>query len=170
MARRSVLSAVTLTVLVGLLLLAAVVGYRSLLAPIPDANGNAVTTHPCRHRFTKGQVVRAKDVTVSVYNAGSRTGLAMQTLDALAARGFVKGTASNAPNRFTSVRFVRVLGHSADDPVAKLVAIQFGPHTFVQAVKKRRPGPGVPVIVGDGFVGLAKAPTQLRAATSSGGC
>jgi hypothetical protein len=168
-ARRSVLSAVTLTVLVGLLVLGAVTGYRALVAPLPDANGNGRASHPCRHQVAKGDIVRTKDVTVSVYNAGTRTGLAGQTLDELAARGFIKGRVGNAPDRFAGVRFVRVLAPERNDPVAKLVALQFGRQTLVQPVKKNQ-GRGVEVVVGDAFVGLAKAPSKLRATTSGSGC
>jgi hypothetical protein len=167
--RRSVLSAVTLTVLVGLLVVGAVVGYKALVAPVPDAKGETGRSHPCRHRIAKGDLVRSKDVTVSVYNAGSRTGLAGQTLDQLAARGFIKGRAGNAPNKYASVRYVRVLAPTRNDPVAKLVALQFGPRTLVQAVTRNQ-GSGVEVVVGDAFVGLAKAPTKLRAATPGSGC
>lgn len=169
MTRRSVLSAVTLTVLVGLLVVGAVVGYRGLTAPLPGANGDGRRGHPCRHQVAKGDIVRSKDVTVSVYNAGTRTGLAGQTLDQLAARGFIKGRVGNAPDRFADVRSVRVLGTSAKDPVAKLVALQFGPHTPVQGAR-RGLGPGVGVVVGDAFVGLRNAPTTLRAATAGPGC
>ena len=167
--RRSILSAVTMTVLVGLLVVGAVVGYRALVAPTPDAKGNDRPARPCRHQIAKGDVVRAKDVTVSVFNAGSRTGLAGQTLDELAARGFIKGKVGNAPDRFASVRFVRVLAPAKNDPVAKLVALQFGRNTLVQAVRRSQ-GPGVEVVVGDAFVGLVKAPGKLKARTAGSGC
>jgi hypothetical protein len=158
-----------MTVLVALLVVGGVVGYKALVAPIPDASGNTPHPHPCRHKFSKGDLIRAKDVTVSVYNAGSRSGLAGQTLDELAARGFIKGRVGNAPDRFSGVRYVRVLARSRNDPVARLVAMQFGPHTLIQAVKRNQ-GPGVEVVVGNAFTGLVKAPTQQRAATASNGC
>ena len=167
--RRSILSAVTMTVLVGLLVVGAVAGYRALISPVPDANGSDRHPHPCRHQIAKGDLVRSKDVTVSVFNAGTRSGLAGQTLDQLAARGFIKGKVGNAPDRFASVRFVRVLAPTKKDPVAKLVALQFGPDTLVQAVRRSQ-GPGVEVVVGDAFVGLAKAPGKLRARTAGSGC
>jgi hypothetical protein len=126
--------------------------------------------HRCDEEgVARGDVVRPADVTVSVYNAGTRTGLAGQTLDQLVARGFIKGRAGNAANKYASVRYVRVLAPTRNDPVAKLVALQFGPRTLVQAATRNQ-GPGVEVVVGDAFVGLAKAPTKLRAATSGSGC
>lgn len=169
MTRRSVLSAVTLTVLVLLLVVGAVAGYRALTAPLPGSGGTTTAAQPCQPRIVKGDMVRSKDVTVSVYNAGTRNGLAGQTLDQLAARGFIKGNVGNAPDRFAGVQFVRVLAPAKDDPVAKLVALQFGSNTPVQPVK-RRLGQGVEVIVGNAFVGLKKAPTKLRAATNGSGC
>ena len=163
------LTAVTMTVLVGLLVVGAVAGYRALVAPAPERSNNAGHRHPCRHAIAKGDLVRSKDVTVSVYNAGTRTGHAGQTLDQLAARGFIKGKVGNAPDRFSRVRSVRVLAPAKDDPVAKLVAVQFGRNTPVQKVRRSQ-GPGVEVVVGDAFVSLAKAPSKLRAKTAGPGC
>jgi hypothetical protein len=169
---RRLLSAVTIAVLLVLLAVGAVVGWKTLSAPFPGS-ANAASTHShkptCDPRLTKGGLVHSTDVTVSVYNAGTRTGLAGQTQQQLVARGFIPGDVGNAPGNLGGVRFVRVLSHSRADPAARLVALQFGRHTFVQRSKASL-GPGVDVIVGDRFVGLARAPRAIKARASGSGC
>lgn len=170
MATRKAISAVTITVLIGLLVAGAYVGWRSLSAPLPgDAEPDRVERARCDKGVARGDVVRPGDVTVSVYNAGSRSGLADQTRSELAARGFIAGDIGNAPEDIGDVRFVRVLAPRKDSPTAKLVALQFGKNTYVQPVKEDL-GPGIEVIVGDDFVGLVDARSKVRARNSGSGC
>lgn len=169
MADRRTLSAVTLTVLVCLLAAAAFLGWRALSSPLPDSDDEAGAGPRCDSGLAKGDVVRTKDVTVSVYNAGSRSGLASQTRDELAARGFIPGDAGNAPEELESVRFVRILAPSTKDPAARLVAAQFGRNTLIAATREDL-GPGVDLVVGDSFVGLVKAPRKIRATAPGSGC
>jgi hypothetical protein len=170
MAQRQALSAVTLVLLVGLLVVGASIGWRTLTAPVPGGDDTAQATGPgCDAGVARGDVVRPADITVSVYNAGSRAGLAGQTLSQLGARGFIPADVGNAPEDLQDVDFVRVLAPSPQDPAARLVALQFGPNTLVEPTKENL-GPGVEVVVGDRFVGLVKAPLKLRARTSGSGC
>jgi hypothetical protein len=171
MSRRA-LSAATLTVLVVLLAVGAVIGWKSLTAPFNGTQSSATTPTKkpsCDPRLTKGAPVRTSDVTVSVYNAGTRTGLAGQTQQQLVARGFIPGDVGNAPGNLGGVRFVRILAPSQTDPAARLVALQFGRHTFVQRSSQNL-GPGVQVVVGDRFVGLVRAPRSIKAHASGSGC
>src|SRR3954447_17825089 len=88
--KRSVISGVTLVVLVGLLVTGAYVGWQKLKEPIPGGDDGAhsqVSGPRCKEGVKRGDLVRPRDVTVSVYNAGSRTGLAGQTMSELEARG-----------------------------------------------------------------------------------
>jgi len=168
--RRHLLTAVTLLVLVGLVGVGGYYGYKALFAPVED---DAVTASPggrsCEDGLRKGETVRTRDVTVTVLNAGSRSGLAGQVQERLVGRGFLAGTTDNAPDG-TSVRFVRVLAPSKKDPAARLVAAQFGKGTYIQRSRDDL-GPGVDVIVGDRFRGLAKdAPRRLRATVAGSGC
>jgi hypothetical protein len=108
-------------------------------------------------------------VTVSVFNAGGRSGLADQTLGELTARGFIAGEIGNAPRDVSDVKFVRVLAPKRNDPAALLVARQFGPQTLVQP-RAEDLGRGVDVIVGDKFAGLVKAPRKIKARAAGSGC
>ena len=169
---RRALTAITLVVLVVLLVVAGLVGWRAISGPVdetPEADATGKPDASCDPGLKKGDLVRTREVTVSVYNAGSRAGLAAQTQDELKARKFIPGEIANAPAGYSGVRFVRVLAPSVDDPAARLVALQFGRHTLIQATDTDL-GPGVDVIVGNEFVGLVKAPEQVKATASGSGC
>lgn len=169
---RKAVSAVTMVVLIGLLVAGAWYGWQSMSAPLPGRDDEAEetpTAPTCPGAVAKGDIVSADDITVSVYNAGSRSGLADQTLTEMAGRGFNRGEVGNAPSEFEGVRFVRVLAQAKRDPVARLVALQFGRDTLVQPVGDDL-GPGVEVIVGDDFAGLVDARQRLRARRASPGC
>jgi hypothetical protein len=169
MTGRGAVSAVTMVVLLGLLVAGAWFGWQSISAPLPGDDEPAKRAEPqCDDGFAKGDVVTTGDVTVSVFNAGSRSGLADQTLSELAARGFQRGDVGNAPPELEIVQFVRVLTESEGDPTAQLVARQFGGNTVVQVGDSL--GPGVEVIVGDEFAGLVDAPSQIKARVAGSGC
>jgi hypothetical protein len=168
-AHRRTLTAVTLTVLIALLAVGAFVGWRALFSPLPsETEENPAAAPGCADGVARGDTVRTRDVTVSVYNAGTRSGLAGQTQDELVARGFIPGDLGNAPDDLSSVRFVRVLAETRRDPAARLVALQFGRDTRVQAAPDL--GSGVEVVVGDKFRGLDKAPRRIRADAPGSGC
>jgi LytR cell envelope-related transcriptional attenuator len=166
-AKRRTLTAVTLTVLVALLAVGAFIGWRALFSPLANES-EAGSDQGCADGVARGDTVRTRDVTVSVYNAGTRAGLAGQTQNELAARGFIPGDLGNAPDDVSSVRFVRVLAETRRDPAARLVALQFGRDTRVQAAPDL--GSGVEVVVGDRFGGLVKAPRRIRADAPGSGC
>lgn len=166
--RRHLLTAVTLLVLVALVGIGGYYGYRELFAPLgDDATGRQA--RECEAGLRRGEIVRTRDVTVTVLNAGSRAGLAGQVQEQLVSRGFIAGGTDNAPED-QAVRFVRVLAPSRNDPAARLVAAQFGEGTLVQRTRGDL-GPGVEVIIGDRFRGLAQdAPRRLRATAAGSGC
>lgn len=170
---RRALSALTLVVLTGLLVLGAVVGVRTLFAPLPGAEGEEEAEAPaaveaCKEELVAGKRVRTKDVAVSVFNAGSQGGLATRTRDQLVERGFLPGDVGNAPEGL-EVQFVRVLAPSRRDPAARLVARQFGKDTFVQVTDEDY-GPGVDVVVGSDFTGLVDGPKRIKAKVDGSGC
>jgi hypothetical protein len=164
---RRVLTTVTMLVLLGLLAVGAVVGWRALSAPA-DGSGEADAPR-CAEGVQRGEKLAAREVTVSVFNAGNRSGLAGQTIEQLSSRGFLEGEVGNAPGSLASVRVVRVLAPNRNDPAARLVAVQFGPNTFVQQSEEDL-GPGVDVVVGDDYVGMVKAPRTITARASGSGC
>jgi hypothetical protein len=166
---RGRLSALTLTVLLAMLVAAAYVGWRSLTAPLPTDGSTDAATPTCTSQLERGDVVQSGEVTVSVYNAGTRSGLAGETRDALVDRGFIAGDVGNAPGDLADVEGALVLAPSANDPAARLVARQLGRDVEVRPSDDQL-GPGVEVVVGDSFDGLVKAPVQLRAKASGSGC
>ena len=170
MVSRKAISAVTILVLIGLLVAGAYYGWQSISAPLPgDDEPDRAERPRCEEGISRGDVVQTKDVTVSVYNAGSRSGLADQTRSELVARGFIPGDVGNAPAELEEVRFVRVLAPKANDPTARLVAMQFGANTYIEPVEQDL-GPGVDVIVGDDFIGLVEARSKIKARRNGSGC
>lgn len=162
MTTRVITSAVTMLVLIGLLVVGAVWGWNSLFAPLPDDVTAAVEPEPsCAVQTVgPGNKVRADQVQVSVFNAGSRSGQAGQTLDKLVERGFLPGDIGNAPSDVT-VRRVQVWSDVENDARARLVARQFGPKVKVRFSDEDL-GPGVDVVVGNNLNELAKAPRRLK--------
>ncbi len=152
----------TLLVLVCLLVLGAVWGWRSLFAETPSGDPTATEPTPTctTERVDAGERMRSDQVRVSVFNAGNRSGLAGQTLDALVDRGFLPGDIGNAPDDVDVAR-VQVWSTVEKDPRARLVARQFGPKVKVRFSDEDL-GPGVDVIVGDRFRKLVQAPRALR--------
>lgn len=157
--------------LIALLMAGAWIGWQALSAPLPgeDDGPERVAGPQCEEGFARGDVVTRADVTVSVFNAGSRSGLADQTLSELTARGFIRGEVGNAPEELGEVRFVRVVAPAKRDPAARLVALQFGRNTLVQKVADDL-GPGVDVVVGDDFSGLVDARKRIKARRDSSSC
>jgi hypothetical protein len=162
MGARQITTAVTMLVLCVILVLGVVIGYKTLFSPLPNDSGTAsaspsptCTTQDVR----RGQRLHAREVQVSVFNAGTRAGLADETLNRLGNRGFKEGEASNAPAS-AKVRFVQVWTTKKHDAAAALVAQQFGSNTLVRVTNKDL-GPGVDVLVGTDFRGLKKAKRSL---------
>jgi hypothetical protein len=170
MGRRHLTTAITMLVLVGILVLGVVLGVNTLLAPLPgDSNPAADASPTCTtETVKKGERIKASQVQVSVFNAGTRAGLADKTLGLLAARGFKKGSVGNAPSS-AKVKKVQVWTMEKHDPAAKLVARQFGRSTVVHVTKSEL-GPGVDVIVGNGFRKLVKSKKVIVVHKSSSVC
>lgn len=159
-ARRHLITFVTLVVLLVVLCVMAAVGVKQALQPFPE--GKKATATKCANPEKQVQkFLTRKDVQVSVFNAGSRSGLASSTLEKLEAAGFTAGDSGNAPGTATVKRAI-VWTTKDDDYSAKLVALAFGPQTKVE-VTQTDLGPGVDVLVGNAFKGLAgKAATRIR--------
>ena len=170
MARRHLTTAVTLLVLVSILVLGVVLGVKTLFAPLPGSDKATATPSPsCSPKTVrKGQRIRSTQVQVSVFNGGTRSGLADETMRLLARRGFTQGDVGNAPSD-AKVSRVRVLTTEKNDMAAALVARQFGRTTRV-IVTGTDLGPGIDVIVGNKFGKLAKAKRVLVAQSSSSVC
>ncbi len=158
--RRRVTTTVTLVVLLVVLGLMGVYGVQKALEPFPSSSGSTEPTCSTQEKQVQEFLTR-KDVQVSVFNAGSKSGLASGTLDKVEAAGFVAGNSGNAPGS-ADVRRAVVWTTKDDDYSAKLVALAFGPHTQV-LVTQTDLGPGIDVLVGDKFRGLDKsAPKRIK--------
>jgi predicted secreted protein len=170
MTRRHVTTAVTMVVLIGILVLGVVIGVNSLLAPVPSNDTPSASPSPTCVTKTvrKGQRIRPAQVQVSVFNGGTRGGLAGQTMKALAKRGFTQGRVSNAPAT-AKVRRVQVWTTVRNDDAARLVALQFGRLTRVHVVRVDL-GPGVDVVVGDSLHKLGKGKRFVVVKKSSSVC
>ena len=160
--RRHLVTGVTLLVLCAVVVAAAVVGWQWLFAELPEQDPVA-TDEPsvsCTPADVQpGDRIRTRDVRVSVFNAGTRSGLAGDTMAALTERGFREGDVANAPAD-AEVRRVEIWTTDENDAQARLVALQFGKKVEV-TVQDVDLGPGVDVVVGDGFRGLAKVRRSL---------
>ena len=144
-------------------LVMAVWGMNSLTAPFKDDAANSSST-TCE--ASKARVLKRSDVTVSVYNAGKRQGRAGATLDLLEEAGFDAGAVGNAPKK-VRVHTALVRTTQAVHPDATLVAKALGAKVRV-VVTADDLGPGVDVIIGDGFRKLDRnAPRTIRQPATS---
>ena len=162
MSARKVTTGITLLVLLVVLGGMAVYGVRSALAPLPGGSATKDPTCSDTEKEIK-QFLKRSEVQVSVFNAGTRDGLAGTTLEKIEEAGFKAGNAGNAP-RTAEVRRAVVWTTTPNDPSAKLVALALGGRTAVE-VTETDLGPGVDVLVGNKFKGLdKKAPVRIRLA------
>ena len=163
MTSRRLLTGATLAGLVVVVCVMAVWGYHAATAPIEDdaATPSASSTLTCAPEDqTVTKYVRRDDVTVSVYNAGQRSGLARDTMGLFERAGFKAGAVGNAPDDLKVDRAV-VYSTKDDDPAAELVARALGKKTQVVHADEDL-GPGVDVVIGDKFKRLAAAaPTRV---------
>lgn len=154
-------SAVTLGVFAVVLVVMAVWGYQAATAPFDDLVSSTSDGPECAPEDQAViRVIRRAEVTVSVYNAGERTGRAQSTLDLLEAAGFRPGAIGNAPDD-VEVTYAEVRTTREDNPAAQLVAAAFGAKAKIVVVDEDY-GPGIDVFIGDKFSRLkVNAPTKV---------
>lgn len=162
MSRQGILTTVTMLVLSVVLVLGVMWGWQALFAEVPDQEPVAEPpAESCTtQRVDAGERIRSRQVEVSVFNAGTRSGLAGDTMGQLRDRGFRAGQVGNAPAD-VEVNKVQVWTTLPNDAEARLVARQFGKKVKVR-VSEVDLGPGVDVVVGDRFRELAKAKRTLK--------
>lgn len=107
-----------------------------------------------------GEKVFPGQVTVSVYNASGRNGLAGLTMGLFTDAGFNRGDTGNAP-RDADVRHATIWTEDPNSPAVALVAGHLGRRVDVQQQEGR--GVGVTVLVGDTFEKLVKGPGRVVA-------
>ncbi len=123
----------------------------------------ATATPTCADRTVNaGQQLTSNLVTVNVFNASRRAGLANRVTINLQRKGFLGGQIGNSTSA-AKPRAVAILTSDRNDPRVKLVAGQFRDHV-TYAASDIRVDSGVTVIVGDSYTGLAKkAHSSVRA-------
>jgi hypothetical protein len=139
-----------LGVLIAVFLGSAYWGYQALFRP-PDA---PPPPPPCIVQTTSSELSTTQ-VTVNVFNGGTKSGQAKVVADALAGQGFVIGYVDNAQ----PVSWVTVVGTAKDSPEVQLVA-SFFPDAVLRA--DERETHSVDVIVNNLWEGLPEGtPTTI---------
>jgi hypothetical protein len=132
------------------------VGFK-LLTASADTFDEAPT---CEDRtVAEGEKLTSNLVTVNVYNASQRAGLANRVGINLQRRGFLAGTVANSTSE-VKPGSVAILTDDRDDPRVKLVAQQFGDVEFAEP--DINAPEGVTVIVGDDYKDLVEAPRDIE--------
>lgn len=150
-------SALVLGGLCVLLAGAALWGFRAATEPFPGRTDPA----PCRETaVSAGDKVFPDQVTVSVYNASERDGLAGLTLDLFRDEGFNAADSGNAPDS-ADVAVATIWTDRPDAPDVRLVASRLGKRVEIEDRPSR--GPGVTVLVGDGFKRLFRGQKSVVA-------
>jgi hypothetical protein len=146
----------TLGMLGALLLVGVTWGWSAMTSPFP----HTTETKACLPTTVEpGDRVAAPKVTVSVYNASDRVGLADRTMASFEAQGFGAGKVANAP-KGTTVHYAQVWTHEPKNPAVKLVLSRLGPKAHV--LGKDPMGPGVTVMVGPGFDKLVNGKASIK--------
>ena len=140
-----------------LLLIAAVWGWGAVTEPFP---GKSDPPKCVATPVAAGDKVFPAQVTVSVYNASDRNGLAGRTMDLFTAAGFGEGDTGNAA-RDAEIGVAAIWTETPTSPDVLLVANRLGPD--VEIVRREGRGVGVMVLVGDGFEDLVKGKRRVVA-------
>ncbi len=156
-------TSLTLLGLSVLLAAAAVWGWNAMMRPLPAKVDSAVCVST---PVNTGDKVYPQQVAVSVYNAGTREGLAGRTMQLLTAKGFVQGQSGNAAS--ARVATVAIWTTRPEDPDVQLVASYLGEATQIE--RRDGPGVGVTVVVGDKFRTLAQGRPAVVAAKDATIC
>jgi hypothetical protein len=146
----------TLAVLALLLFVGVTFGWSAMTKPFPH-NAASKTCYPTR--LQPGDRVSAPKVTVSVFNASTRVGLAESTVSAFENQGFGPGSVGNAPKNAV-IHYAQIWTTHPHDPAVRLVASRLGPNAAIVAKKHR--GPGVVVMVGPLFQKLVEGKQSTK--------
>lgn len=149
---RMVRTPITLLILLGVLCYGAWWGYTNVLKPTPP-----VPPTPCVPQRVSGGELRSSQVTVSVYNGGSKKGLAGDVGRSLRQRGFKVPKTTNTGQK---IQKTVILGAGAKNPEVLLVK---GFFKGAQVRVDKRPDHSVDVLVGNDYGGFNKKASKTLA-------
>ena len=145
----------TLTVAVAVFLIGGITGFKLLTAGTGEA---ATTTATCKDTvISAGSQLDSNVVTVNVFNASARSGLANRVQIDLQKNGFLGGQIGNSTSATKPDR-VAILTDDQDDPRVKLLADQFK-DKVEYAASDIPVEDGITVVVGDNYRGLKREAT-----------
>jgi hypothetical protein len=151
---RRAAAAATLALAVAIFVIGGFMGLRLLTA----GTEKVAVTQTCKASVVQaGTELNSNVVTVNVFNASARSGLANRALINLQANGFLGGQIGNSVS-VTNPKRVAILTEDRDDPRVKLVAAQFKDDVEYASVDLQVED-GVIVVIGDDFRGLKTEPT-----------
>jgi hypothetical protein len=156
---RIVRTPLTLLILLGVLCWGAWWGYTNLLKPTPPTPPT-----PCVNQKVNQGELRSDQVTVSVFNGGSKKGLAGDVGRSLRQRGFKVTKTSNTSQK---VQKTVILGAGAKNPEVLLVRRFF---KDAQIKVDKRPDHSVDVLVGNDYGGFNKKAEKTLAVKSKTVC
>lgn len=128
---------------------------RSSAAGCPTATATATGTAAPPGAPTPAAAPAPGQITVNVYNATNRAGLAGETAKEMKARGFVVGTVANDPQKKSISQPAEVrFGKNGEAAAKVILALVPGAATAGDA----RADASVDLVLGNGFKSLAPAP------------
>jgi len=149
----SIVRALTLLVAAAVFVVGGFTGVRLLTA---DAGDAATAAPTCTSSVVAaGSPLASNQVTVNVFNASARSGLANRVLINLQKNGFLGGQIGNSTSAAKPNR-VAILTDDPDDPRVKLVAAQLkdDKNDIEYAAADIPVEDGVTIVVGDNYRGL----------------
>jgi hypothetical protein len=147
---------ITLAALAVLMLLGVTWGWAQVLKPFPGKVDVPICVDTS---YKAGDELFVQDVTVSVFNASRREGLAARTMQELEDAGFDTGQTANAPKGTSLSTPAEIWVRDTDNPAAKLLRARVGPVPVVE--HPENPAAGITLVVGDQFSDLRKGPDSV---------
>jgi LytR cell envelope-related transcriptional attenuator len=153
---RRLRTAITLAALALLMLVGVTWGWAQVLKPFPGKVDVPICVDTS---YRAGDELFVQDVTVSVFNASKREGLAARTMQELEDAGFAAGQTANAPKGTSLTAPAEIWVHDTDNPAAKLLRARVGRVPVVEHPENR--AAGITLVVGDQFGDLRKGPDSV---------
>jgi hypothetical protein len=149
-------TAITLAALAALMLVGVAWGWGQVRKPFPGKVDAAICVDTS---YRAGDELFIQDVTVNVFNASGREGLAAQTLAQLEEAGFAPGQSTNAPKGTSISAPAEIWVKDVDDPAAKLLRKRLGKVPVVEHPENNTAG--ITVVVGDQFTEVGDGPDSV---------